>query len=141
MEKMFSLDLLLSSKHHELLHAGPMLMMANLNSKYYIIGAKRLTGRLLQGLVSSQLVNCLHFTSQLEVFSTMLALTMQALPLTLSAHARESYSTRFVSQSVIQQRMSKTVALQLLKAILDYLTFNVLLFLFLFLRLFSRKSK
>ena len=35
--------LIVTSKHQELLHAGPTLMMANLNSKYHVIGAKRLT--------------------------------------------------------------------------------------------------
>ena len=34
--------LIVTSKHQELLHAGPTLMMANLNSKYHVIGAKRL---------------------------------------------------------------------------------------------------
>ena len=35
--------LIVISKHRELLHAGPTLMMANLNSKYHVIGAIRLT--------------------------------------------------------------------------------------------------
>ena len=35
--------LIVKSKHQELLHAGPTLMMANLNSKYHVIGAKHLT--------------------------------------------------------------------------------------------------
>ena len=35
--------LIVTSKHQELLYAGPTLMMANLNSKYHVIDAKRLT--------------------------------------------------------------------------------------------------
>ena len=33
--------LIVTSKHQELLHAVPTLVMANLNSKYHVIGAKR----------------------------------------------------------------------------------------------------
>ena len=31
--------LIVTSKHQKFLHAGPTLMMANLNSKYHVIGA------------------------------------------------------------------------------------------------------
>ena len=87
--------LIVISKHRELLHAGSTLMMANLNSKYHVIGAIRLVffaGRMLQGLVSSQWVNCLNVVSHLEVFLTMLALTMLALSLLTGPYSTSNSS-------------------------------------------------
>ena len=49
-------------------------------------------GRMLQGLVSSQWVNCLNVVSHLEVFLTMLALTMQALSLLTGPYSTSNSS-------------------------------------------------